>query len=120
MVPLQGGLLIADLVRKLELPLLVVARPGLGTINHSVLTCFAAGQMELEVKGVIVNRFPARPGLAEKGAPHQIGSLCGAPILGIWDDLPGSAEEVVERLAAQFNNDPKSDIILRVLGGTTD
>jgi dethiobiotin synthetase len=69
----------------------VVARPGLGTINHSVLTCFAAGQMELEVKGVIVNRFPAaRPGLAEKGAPHQIGSLCGAPILGIWDDLPGS------------------------------
>lgn len=120
MVPLHGGLLIADLVRKLELPLLVVARPHLGTINHSVLTCFAAGQMEIEVKGVIVNRFPAKPGLAEKGAPHQIGSLCGAPILGIWDDLPGSAEEVVERLAVQFNDDPKSDIILRVLGGATE
>jgi len=120
MVPLNGGLLIADLVKQLELPLLVVARPGLGTINHSVLTCFAAGQMDIDVKGVIVNRFPANPGLAEKGSSHQIGSLCGAPILGIWDDLPGAEEEIVERLAAQFNADPKSDIILRVLGGTED
>ncbi len=120
MVPLNGGLLIADLVKQLNLPLLVVARPNLGTINHSVLTCFAAGQMDIEVKGVMVNRFPAKPGLAEKGASHQIGSLCGAPILGIWDDLAGSQEEIVERLAEQFNQDPKSDIILRVLGGTED
>ena len=120
MVPLNGGLLIADLAKQLDLPLLVVARPDLGTINHSVLTCFAAGQMGLEVKGVIVNRFPANPGLAEKGASHQIGSLCGAPILGIWNDLHGSEEEIVERLAEQFNTDPKSDIILRVLGGAED
>lgn len=120
MVPLNGGLLIADLVKQLELPLLVVARPDLGTINHSVLTCFAASQMDIEVKGVIVNRFPSNPGLAEKGASHQIGSLCGAPILGIWDDLPGTAEEIVEQLAEKFNADPKSDIILRVLGGAED
>lgn len=120
MVPLNGGLLIADLVNHLKLPLAVVARPDLGTINHSVLTCYAAGQMGIEVQGVFVNRFPAVPGLAEKGAPHQIGSLCGAPILGIWNDLPGTPEQVVETLAEQFNNDPKSDIILRVLGGAED
>jgi dethiobiotin synthetase len=120
MVPLNGGLLVADLVKQLDLSLVVVARPDLGTINHSVLTCFAAGQMGIEVKGVFVNRFPADPGLAEKGAPHQIGSLCGAPILGIWNDLSGMPEEVVERLAEQFNTDPKSDIILRVLGGSED
>ncbi len=120
MVPLNGGLLIADLIKQLDLPLLVVARPDLGTINHTVLTCFSAGQMDLEVKGVMVNRYPASPGLAEQGAPHQIGSLCGAPILGIWNDLPGEAEEIVESLAAQFNRDPKSDIILRVLGGVAD
>jgi len=120
MVPLNGGLLIADLANHLKLPLLVVARPDLGTINHSVLTCFAAGQLGLEVTGVIVNRFPVNPGLAEKGAPHQIGSLCGAPILGIWNDISGTAEQVVEQLAEQFNADPKSDIILRILGGAED
>src|SRR4051812_25607956 len=37
MVPLAGGLLIADLAKRLDLPLLVVARPGLGTVNHTVL-----------------------------------------------------------------------------------
>lgn len=115
MVPLCGGLLIADLVRHLELPLLVVARPNLGTINHSVLTCFAATQMEIAVRGVIVNRYPAEPGLAERGAAHQIGSLCGAPVLGVWNDLPGEPEAVVERLAGQFLASPEHEIILRIL-----
>lgn len=115
MVPLNGGLLVADLVRHLALPLLVVARPNLGTINHSVLTCFAATQMELAVKGVIVNRYPAAPDLAEQGAAHQIGSLCGAPILGIWNDLPGEPEAVVERLAGQFLASPEHEVILRIL-----
>ena len=116
MVPLNGGLLIADLVKKLELPLLVVARPDLGTINHSVLTCFAAGQMDISVRGLVFNRYPVEPGLAERVAPHQTGSLSGAPILGIWNDIKGSQEYIVESLAAQFNSDPKSDIILRIIG----
>lgn len=120
MVPLNGGMLVADLARHLGLPLLVVARPGLGTINHTVLTCFAATQMELEVRGVIVNRYPAVPGLAERGAAHQIGSLCGAPVLGVWPELQGSQEQVVEQVAEQFNSDPKSDIILRILGGVEE
>lgn len=115
MVPLNGGLLVADLVKQLALPLLVVARPGLGTINHSVLTCFAAGQMEIDVKGVIVNRYPAQASLAERGAAHQIGSLCGAPVLGIWDDIAGEPETVVERLTEQFLASPESEIILKVL-----
>jgi len=120
MVPLHGGLLVADLARQLDLPLLVVTHTGLGTINHSVLTCFAAGQMELEVCGVIVNSYPTEPNLAERGAAHQIGSLCGAPVLGVWNELSGSQESIVERLAEQFNAEPRSDIILRVLGGVED
>ncbi len=120
MVPLNGGFLVADLINHLALPMLVVARPGLGTINHSVLTCFSGSQMGIDVKGVVVNRFPSQPTLAEQGASHQIGSLCGAPILGIWDDCPGTPEEIVDRLAGRFNDDPKSDIILQVLGGVDD
>ena len=117
MVPLAGGLLVADLARQLDLPLLVVARPDLGTINHTVLTCFAAGQMELRVAGVIVNNYPASPGLAERSAPHHIGSLCGAPVLGIWphrDDIDES--EVVEGLADWLDGQAETDIVLRELG----
>lgn len=117
MVPLAGGMLVADLVRQLELPLLVVARPNLGTINHTVLTCFAAGQMELKVAGVIINNYPLAPGLAERSAPHHIGSLCGAPVLGIWphrDDL--DEMEVVDSLADWLDGQSETDIVLRELG----
>lgn len=117
MVPLAGGLLVADLVKDLELPLLVVARPGLGTINHTVLTCFAAQQMGIAVAGVIVNNFPDSPGLAEKGAPHQIGSLCGAPVLGVWPHHEGDDQgETVEYLAGWLHNQPETAIVLRELG----
>jgi len=117
MVPLAGGLLVADLVRQMELPLLVVARPNLGTINHTVLTCFAAQQMELRVAGVIINNYPLAPDLAERSAPHHIGSLCGAPVLGIWphrDDI--DEMEAVEGLADWLDGQPETDIVLRELG----
>lgn len=117
MVPLSGGLLVADLARQLELPLLVVARPGLGTINHTVLTCFAAQQMGLQVAGVIINGMPEQPGLAEKSAPHQIGSLCGAPVLGIWPQRDEDDEmEIVDELAAWLDGQAETSIVLRELG----
>jgi dethiobiotin synthetase len=117
MVPLAGGMLVADLLRHLELPLLVVARPNLGTINHTVLTCFAAQQMELKVAGVIINKYPSTPDLAERSAPHQIGSLCGAAVLGTWpqrDDL--DEMEIVDGLADWLDGQSETDIVLRELG----
>jgi dethiobiotin synthetase len=117
MVPLAGGLLVADLAGQLGLPLLVVARPGLGTINHTVLTCFAAQQMELKVAGVVINNFPEAPGLAERCAPHQIGSLCGAAVLGIWPHRDDVDElELVEGLADWLDGQAETDIVLRELG----
>ena len=117
MVPLSGGLLVADLARELGLSLLVVARPGLGTINHTVLTCFAAQQMGLNVAGVIISGMPINPGRAEQSAPHQIGSLCGAPVLGIWPQSNEVDEiEMVDELAAWLDGQPETAIVLRELG----
>jgi dethiobiotin synthetase len=117
MVPLSGGLLVADLARELDLPLLVVARPELGTINHTLLTCFAARQMGLSVAGVIINGMPEHPGLAERGAPHQIGSLCGAPVLGIWPQRTEIDEmEMVDELAGWLDGQAETSVVLRELG----
>ena len=117
MVPLSGGLLIADLARELGLPLLVVARPGLGTVNHTVLTCFTAQQLGLQVAGVIVNGMPENPGRAEQGAPHLIGSLCGAPVLGIWPRCSEIDEmEIVDSLAERLDGQAETGIVLRELG----
>ena len=55
LVPLGEGWDVADLAGALGLPLLVVARPGLGTVNHTLLTLAAAASRGLGVLGVILN-----------------------------------------------------------------
>ena len=82
-VPLIGThFLVLDLIRWLSLPLAVVARAGLGTINHTALTVKAALAAGVEVAGVILNRFPERPGLAEETNPGVIEAITGVPVLG--------------------------------------
>ncbi|GGE03413.1 ATP-dependent dethiobiotin synthetase BioD [Marinithermofilum abyssi] len=55
MVPLGEDWTIADLARELELPLIIIARPDLGTVNHTVLTVRAARADGLTVAGVVFN-----------------------------------------------------------------
>jgi len=82
-VPLVNAkFLVLDLARWLKLPLLVVARAGLGTINHTALTVMAARQAGLPVAGVILNRGSLNPGLAEQTNPGVIEALTGVTILG--------------------------------------
>ena len=80
--------LIFDMVFWLGLPLIVVARPGLGTINHTVLTVKAAQNAGLPVAGVVINRYPAQPNLAEETNPEVIASLTGVAILGKVPEIP--------------------------------
>jgi dethiobiotin synthetase len=81
-VPIQGDYGMADLARKMELPVLIVARPALGTINHTVLTVRYAQSAGLTVLGVIVAGMPLNPGLAEQTSPAAIEQLTGVPVLG--------------------------------------
>lgn len=87
-VPLVGTeFLVLDMIRWLGLPLLVVARAGLGTINHSALTVKAAQQAGISVAGVAINRYPAKPSLAEQTNPGVIEALTGVPILGLIPEI---------------------------------
>jgi dethiobiotin synthetase len=53
LVPLRRDLLLADLLQELRIPTLVVARSGLGTINHTLLTLEALRRREIPVLGVV-------------------------------------------------------------------
>ncbi|GAB6099348.1 dethiobiotin synthase [Halanaerocella petrolearia] len=90
MVPLAEEFLIPDLVKMLDLPVVIVARPNLGTINHTVLTVKLARQLGLDVLGVIINGYPEETGVVEETNPDIISELAEVPILGIVpyiDDL---------------------------------
>jgi dethiobiotin synthetase len=83
MVPIRKGYFIADLARDLDLPLLIVARLGLGTINHTLLTIRQAQAMGLKVAGIILNDTTGRRGLAERTNMKVIPQLTGIPLLGV-------------------------------------
>lgn len=90
LVPIVGEATVADLAKLLDLPLLVVARPALGTINHSVLTVKYAESVGLTVIGTIISGYPGeRAGLVERTNPTEIARLSGRPILGLLPDLSG-------------------------------
>jgi dethiobiotin synthetase len=65
LVPLSNGYDVRALAGELGLPLLVAARPGLGTINHTLLTLEAARTARLDVAGVVLTPWPESPGQIE-------------------------------------------------------
>src|SRR3954468_22342439 len=62
LVPITlDGYLVRDLVVALDLAVVVVAGPGLGTINHTLLTLEAARAADLHVAGVVITPWPDDP-----------------------------------------------------------
>jgi len=85
MVPLWQDFTYLDLARAFGLPVVIVARPGLGTINHTLLTISALQHGGLTVSGVVLSYTrETRAGLAEKTNPFVIEKLSGIPV---WDVL---------------------------------
>ena len=88
---------IADLIKLLKAPLIVVARPGLGTVNHTVLTVRYAQMLGLEVRGIIFNGFnKERVTVAEKDNPATIAAMTGVKICGRLPYIPGLSVENCE------------------------
>ena len=93
MTPLGERETCADLAVALGLPALVVARAGLGTVNHAALTCEALRRRGVEVVAVVLNRAGAAD---DASVPHnaaEIARLTGARVLG---PLPFEAD-IAER-----------------------
>ncbi|QEC50240.1 dethiobiotin synthase [Baekduia soli] len=76
LVPLTaGGWLVRDLVVALGLPAIVVARPGLGTINHTLLTLEAARGAGIDVRAVVLSGWPDEPSAMQVSNRRTIGEL---------------------------------------------
>ena len=89
MVPVTKDSMMSDVAKMLDIPLVIVIRPDLGTINHTLLTINQAKASGLDIAGVIINRYPLRTGdMAIKTAPRLIEEYSDAGILGIIPEIP--------------------------------
>ena len=84
MVPLTKGYYNADLIADLKAKVIIVARLGLGTINHALLTINEAKRRGLMIMGLVFCQTkPVRKGLPENTNPQEIEKLSGVEVLGI-------------------------------------
>lgn len=83
-----------DLIKLLKLPLLIVARPDLGTINHTLLTIEAAKNHSIDILGIVISNYPQdTDDLAIKTSPEIIESLSGVKVLGILPKIDGLMQD---------------------------
>jgi dethiobiotin synthetase len=91
----------ADLIRDLQLPAVIVTRPALGTINHTLMSVREALRGGITVAGVVINYCsPAQNTIAERTNPEILRELCPVPILGIVPHLPAVSLQMIEEIAA--------------------
>ena len=83
-----AGSTLADLAVALGAPVLVVAAAGLGTLNHTALTCEALSARGLACTGIVVGSWPREPDLAERENLTDLPLATGVPLAGL---LPAGA-----------------------------
>ncbi|WP_127782538.1 dethiobiotin synthase [Rhodococcus sp. X156] len=92
LVRLDGaGNTLADLAALLgpDVPVLVVAAAGLGTLNAAALTAEALAARDLRCLGVLVGSWPREPDLAERCNVDDLPVAAGAPLLGLLPEGSG-------------------------------
>jgi dethiobiotin synthetase len=69
------GVTLRDLAVDLSAAVLVVVKPGLGTLNHAALTLEALASRDVSCAGLVIGAWPDEPGVAEAGNREALGEL---------------------------------------------
>jgi dethiobiotin synthetase len=109
----EEGNTIADLARWLNAAVLVVTRPGLGTLNHTALTLEAMAHRGVQLAGLVVGSWPAEPDLAQRCNLRDLETLAARPLAGALPEGTGALAPPEFLLAAHAGLSP-------AFGGTFD
>ena len=93
---------LADLAGHLTTPFgfVVVARAGLGTLNHAGLTVEALRSRGLPIEGLVIGSLPAEPDLAEECNLVDLPAVTGVPVIGRIPAGAGSLDQESFKAAA--------------------
>jgi dethiobiotin synthetase len=80
LVPLTLGYQIRDFARDLGLPVVIASAPGLGTINHTLLTVESVRAIGLELTAVVLTPWPSQPTAVERSNREAIERLGGVGV----------------------------------------
>ncbi|AQZ68950.1 Dethiobiotin synthetase [[Actinomadura] parvosata subsp. kistnae] len=89
----EEGATIADLARALRAQVLVVARVGGDTVNHTALTLESLAHHGLDLAGIVIGRWPAAPGPAELSSVADLEMLAARPLAGALPEGMGGLRD---------------------------
>lgn len=103
MVPLSWGYTVLDLAQACDLDAVVVARAGLGTLNHVAMTVMMLRSHQIPIRGIVLSGRGASPDLAESTNPESLSRMLhGIRIVEVPHDVSGApidaATAIVSRL----------------------
>lgn len=96
-VPITEDYEVIDLIADLKLPVIVVARSGLGTLNHTSLTVEALEDRNLSVEGIILNEFEGQTA-AEQTNPDELERMTGHKVACLPPLETKSPKDVVRHI----------------------
>jgi dethiobiotin synthetase len=98
LVPIKRGYFVLDLAKDFGLPIIVVSRPGLGTLNHTMLTVNYAIKEGLNVAGIIINyNYPPKDTVDEETNPDIMKQISPVPIIGVFPFLRDLESHTIEK-----------------------
>ncbi len=102
LVPITRDYLVIDLAKDFSLPVIIISRPGLGTINHTLLTVNCAIREGLDIAGIIINYSQPPDGtIAEATNPEVIRQMSSVPLLGIFPYVGEIQSASIEKAALE-------------------
>jgi dethiobiotin synthetase len=105
LVPLAWGFTALDLAVRAKLEAVVVARAGLGTLNHVLLTVEALERRGVALRGIILNGVGSPPDVAETTNPEALRRLLpGVPILVLPREPRGPTLAIAARFTRQLGS----------------
>ena len=117
MVPLGNNYFVLDMIKELNLDVVIVAGLGLGTINHTILTINQVRSVGLNVRGVIFNEGLSEVrGIPEQTNPQAIEEFGDVKILGTIPYLDNFGNEHVVKVCSNKVNIQEIVDLFKVLG----
>jgi dethiobiotin synthetase len=114
MVPITTTFSLQNIIKTLNLPIIIVSSLKLGSINHTILTINACKETKIPIIGVIFNQMPKRPNIVESLTPKYIEKLTDIKTISI---IPFVDKCNFEKIGSYLG---RNAIIKNLVAGLTD
>ena len=81
MTPILQDYFVTNLIKDMKLPIIIVTRTKVGTVNHTIMTCKMCEKYKIPVKGIVINNFDAN-GYKVNQLKRDLENLTNVPVLG--------------------------------------